>query len=212
MTVDLPWHMLQRTLATGGIVVVWVEAPTEIEAMRQLTRWVCTELTARLSIDGLHVSRSATPGLGAVALCASAAVGVDVERQRTAWVEDDLLRLALHPAEFSEQRRTGEEAFFGIWVRKEAVLKALGVGLATAPSTFAVGKANTEWMTCSVTNIGTVRLRSLSAPKGFDAAIACSGRSNALQCWSLRTAGCTDNRASLTSVPNGASGHTASVG
>lgn len=198
MMEDLPWPALRRPLAHGGIAVVWVEAPADIEAARQLTRQVCAELVAGMSIEGLCVSRSATAGLGAVALCVGGTVGVDVERRRLNWVDDDLLRLALHPAERSALRRGAGEDFFGVWVRKEAVLKALGLGLALAPNTLDVGQASSDWTACSVPSIDSVQLRSLAAPPGFDAAIAIAGgASDELEAWRLRTAGGSGRTANL---------------
>ncbi len=82
----------------------------------------------------LWISLSHTSGFGAFAV-ADTPVGVDVERLRRAPV-DDLAPVALSPAEAAHVRTLPdglerERAFLSCWTRKEAVLKAVGVGLAT---------------------------------------------------------------------------------
>ena len=76
-------------------------------------------------------------GLSLVVVAGGREVGVDVERlERAAWLS--LPGHALAPSELqSFEGLTGRaraEAFLRLWVRKEAVLKAAGVGLAVEPS------------------------------------------------------------------------------
>lgn len=84
----------------------------------------------------VHVSLTRSTGLVAVALTTSAPVGVDVEEVRA--VRPALADVALAPAERSdgEHRLPGRRRreLARAWVRKEAVLKALGTGLLTAPA------------------------------------------------------------------------------
>lgn len=69
-------------------------------------------------------------------------VGVDVEAVRPQPADPAVERTLLHPLERHElaglppSRRT--EAFFKIWTRKEAYLKATGTGLAVPPASVAV--------------------------------------------------------------------------
>ncbi|MCG5216074.1 4'-phosphopantetheinyl transferase superfamily protein [Streptosporangium soli] len=84
----------------------------------------------------LHVSVSHSGDRVAVALTAEGPVGVDVELVPSVPV-DDLARCALTQDErlaleaLPEERRY--EAFAGVWVRKEAALKATGHGLRISP-------------------------------------------------------------------------------
>ena len=83
----------------------------------------------------LHLSVSHTGNHVGVAV-ASRPVGLDVERVRPLDVEA-LAAVALSPAERDRLARDAvtldDRAFLTIWVRKEAVLKAAGTGLAVDP-------------------------------------------------------------------------------
>jgi 4'-phosphopantetheinyl transferase len=71
----------------------------------------------------------------------------------------------------SDQDRT--LLFYQTWVRKEAVLKALGVGLAIEPDTFSVGlRSHPEVALVQGT---TVRIRDLPMPAPIKAAVASTG-------------------------------------
>lgn len=84
-----------------------------------------------LDQPSLHFSLSRTATLVALAVTRSGPVGVDVER-RGATSFDGFAEVALHP----DERTTGPASVDGLtaWVRKEAALKALGVGLRTDPT------------------------------------------------------------------------------
>ena len=84
-----------------------------------------------------------TSGLFAVSLTRSEACGVDAERLCNV-LDDALLDLVLTP---SERARIGDLArnaaiaeFYKLWTRKEAVLKALGVGLKVDPRCVSVNE------------------------------------------------------------------------
>lgn len=81
-----------------------------------------------------RLSLSHTRGLAAVALCADADIGVDLERMRGARHLESVAVGALAPEELREWRNlpasAREKALLVAWTRKEAVLKALGSGLA----------------------------------------------------------------------------------
>lgn len=97
---------------------------------------------AVLAADGvpdpaLHVSLSRSGPVVAVAVSEHGAVGVDVERvARTAFA--GFAAVALHPDERPAVEAGGFEARARSWVRKEAALKAAGVGLVVDPSTVVV--------------------------------------------------------------------------
>jgi 4'-phosphopantetheinyl transferase len=65
------------------------------------------------------------------------AVGVDVER-RDRDVEAGVARIAFADDERTELEGAGPDAFLACWTRKEAVLKALGHGLAVDPKSVSV--------------------------------------------------------------------------
>ena len=78
--------------------------------------------------------------LAIVAVTAGPAVGVDIERIRP--VPPDVAAGCLTPGEAAALAALApelrEEAFIRCWTRKEAYLKAIGAGLNTPPSSFAV--------------------------------------------------------------------------
>jgi 4'-phosphopantetheinyl transferase len=83
----------------------------------------------------LHFNLSHSRGLGAIAVAAAAPVGIDLEH--LAPIGDGVTDAVLAPSE----RRVlagldadrAAEAFYRVWVRKEAILKAAGVGLSVPP-------------------------------------------------------------------------------
>jgi 4'-phosphopantetheinyl transferase len=78
----------------------------------------------------LHVSLASTVGLAVVAVTPVAPVGVDVERAAATGF-DGFAEVALAPGEHAGTDVERARA----WVRKEAVLKATGTGLAVDPRT-----------------------------------------------------------------------------
>jgi 4'-phosphopantetheinyl transferase len=76
-------------------------------------------------------------GLSLVAIARSRAVGVDIELLRSVPAQWALTRAALTVREqqaLPVGTRERSYAFLRVWVRKEAILKAAGVGLAVEPS------------------------------------------------------------------------------
>lgn len=69
---------------------------------------------------------------------AGAEVGVDIERRRSVPHMDALAESVFHPEERRWLRRqpSVETGFFRLWTRKEALLKAAGVGLSHSPALF----------------------------------------------------------------------------
>jgi 4'-phosphopantetheinyl transferase len=81
----------------------------------------------------LHVSVSRSEGFSALASSTVAPLGVDVERAAAPHLTG-VDEVFLHPSE----RESGRTTDAILWTRKEAALKAWGVGLAVPPSSFAV--------------------------------------------------------------------------
>jgi 4'-phosphopantetheinyl transferase len=86
-----------------------------------------------LDDPALHLSLSRTPDLVALAVSRSGPVGVDVERRQAASF-DGFAEVALHPGERATGAVAASPDSAVAWVRKEAALKALGVGLRVDPA------------------------------------------------------------------------------
>ncbi len=95
-----------------------------------------------LPADCPHFNLSHSDDLALLAVSASGPVGIDLEQIRPDLEWMPLARRYFHLDEW--QALTGlppnqqREAFFAVWVRKEAWLKALGVGLGYPTTAFAV--------------------------------------------------------------------------
>lgn len=92
----------------------------------------------RLAGEKLATSLSHSGGWVAIAACTAMAVGVDIELSPSRVILDDLLALICTPTEAAEMRKLPaperELALLTLWTRKEALLKAFGVGLAEVPA------------------------------------------------------------------------------
>lgn len=123
----------ERLEANAALTLLGGPAPAAGGAPRG-DGWTCEPAGRPVSPAGWSVSLSHAEGLAAVAVAASGIrVGVDVERRaglrdlagmaRTTLADDELRRWSAEP------RGAQHAAFLAHWVRKEAVLKALGTGL-----------------------------------------------------------------------------------
>lgn len=129
-----------------------------------------------------------------IAITGGRAVGIDVERIRT---DLDLDVVAERFFSENECRVLGSlvghdrcEAFFACWTRKEAYLKARGVGLSLPLDMFDVSFLPDEEPRLLATRqdpaeVGRWRLRELNVSAGYAAALAVSGQSWKLKCWHL---------------------------
>jgi len=102
--------------------------------------------------SALHFNLSHAGGFAALAVCRTHPVGIDIEQPRL--VSRNLPQRFFSPDEAIELDRLAdgpawEDAFFRIWTRKEAVLKALGTGLSLDTRTFTVSIGNTAPLTVS---------------------------------------------------------------
>ena len=113
-----------------------------------------------------------------VAVAAGVEVGVDIEAVRADLPGADLAAAALTDGERAELEAspTGDHAsaFVGCWARKEACLKALGIGLGLEPRALYAG---VDAQRCCVRPkgegaAGHVDVAPLPAPPGFAAALA----------------------------------------
>lgn len=103
----------------------------------------------------IHFSLSHSHGLGLVALGEGGPVGVDSEHRERQYNEQ-LFRRILADREADDQFITSKgapERFLSAWTRKEAVLKALGMGLAIDPREVVVGPQSATLFPGSVNEV-----------------------------------------------------------
>jgi 4'-phosphopantetheinyl transferase len=124
----------------------------------------------------LHVSLSRTRDLVAVAVSTDAPVGVDVERVADTRFEG-FDAVATHPTE--QTRDLDDRARAVSWVRKEAALKALGVGLRVDPSSFVTPRDGV--LAEVVPGMPWVTVVDVDAPTGCVAAVALASGSGRLE-------------------------------
>ncbi|MBD9468350.1 4'-phosphopantetheinyl transferase superfamily protein [Pseudoxanthomonas sp. PXM01] len=113
------------------------EAPMEVPLYR--------DEAGRPRLSGMHgrvcTSLSHPRGFAAFAISDAGSVGIDLEPVAHAGAMEEIARLATHADERDVLAHLGDadraDALLAIWVRKEAYLKAEGVGLQRPPSTFA---------------------------------------------------------------------------
>lgn len=106
-----------------------------------------------------------------VAVHPGGAVGLDVERVRAL---ADLAAMAAHVCSPRESA-TDEDAFFTLWARKEALLKALGTGLASPMSAITLGQSGVlDWAGDDAPR-DPMWLRDLHPSPGYRAAVAGTG-------------------------------------
>jgi 4'-phosphopantetheinyl transferase len=128
--------------------------------------------------SGWHFSLTHSTIYGMVALSRSGPIGIDIEADQHV---QDAMSMAcnfFHPSErdwiSSHRPDTRSAAFLQIWVRKEAVVKAIGQGLATGLDSWSVLKSpNGVEPRVDVELHGQVwRVHALAAPHGHFAALA----------------------------------------
>ncbi len=85
---------------------------------------------------GLHFNLAHSGEAALVAVSRDAEVGVDLEQPRPLKSVLGMARVVFHPEEISQLEALDpaqrEDAFFDCWVRREALVKGLGLGLAAA--------------------------------------------------------------------------------
>jgi len=92
----------------------------------------------------LHFSASHSAGLALIAVSRTFEIGVDVERIDPAFDREAVARHFFCGGEISVAAESAEE-FFRIWTRKEAYVKALGLGFSLAPESFDVSMDPSGW-------------------------------------------------------------------
>ena len=135
---------------------------------------------------GLSLSVTHSAGCLVIAVCGKGRVGVDVERRRPVGQFEALCRRFLSPQEAEEilalHRCHRLEAFFRVWTRKEAYLKALGcpVGVPAGLRQFSVS-VDAQSPTILHTSLephgrSSFSLVDLDLPSGYTGALAVEAR------------------------------------
>jgi 4'-phosphopantetheinyl transferase len=127
---------------------------------------------------GLQFNVSHSEWMALMAISRSRVVGVDIERKNRAFVDDRIPERFFSPAEVQALRALPEgqqtEAFFNCWTRKEAYVKARGLGLSLALDSFDVSLAPGE-PARFLRGAEGWEIEAVSAPEGFAAAVVGSG-------------------------------------
>jgi 4'-phosphopantetheinyl transferase len=141
----------------------------------------------------IHFNLSHSGGVALMAFSREAEVGVDVERIQDFPDLEAMMRRYFAPAERDAiaamtSREERREAFFRCWTRKEAVLKALGWGLAVPLDSFEVTVAREDSSRVTAMRAGAAppegwRLASPEPAPGFAAAVAWIGPQLAASSW-----------------------------
>jgi 4'-phosphopantetheinyl transferase len=130
----------------------------------------------RLQGTDLATSLSHSGGWVAVAVCVAATVGVDIECSPSRIILDDLIATICTPAEAADMRLRAEpereRALLTLWTRKEALLKAFGVGLAEAPASLPAAASGLVAPPMGTSGLLPCRVDDLDLPAGLVGALA----------------------------------------
>lgn len=128
-------------------------------------------------VEGFAFNLSHSGDVVLVAVTAGVAVGVDVEQHRAKVGWEGIVKQVFSAAEgaelaaipASEQPR----AFFDAWARKEAFIKALGLGFSYATDAFSVPLARELPANCAISDQQghAWSLHALTVPTGYSAAL-----------------------------------------
>jgi medium-chain acyl-[acyl-carrier-protein] hydrolase len=129
-------------------------------------------------------------GLALIAVARGREIGVDVERIRPEFAGERVAERFFSPVEVAELRALAEpermEAFFACWTRKEAYLKATGMGLSLPLDCFDVsltpGEAALKATRHDPAAIRRWSLRDLAPGPGYAGALAVEGHGWRLWC------------------------------
>lgn len=107
-------------------------------------------------------------------------VGIDIESHKEIADYVDVASRVFSPAEINYLRSTGGVdplvSFYNIWVRKEALLKAIGCGLSALARRISIVEAGRLVEVVNVPDFGQWWLSAMPCPAGYYAACVCSDR------------------------------------
>ena len=145
-----------------------------------------------LSDGGLEFNLSHSGDFALIAITRNRKIGVDVERMRTGISADILGGHYFSKAEMSELQtlppEQREAAFFICWTRKEAYIKAQGMGLSLPLDSFDVSLTPDQPAMLSATRFDAAEaarwtLLSLKVGPGYEAAVAVEGQNLDFRLW-----------------------------
>jgi 4'-phosphopantetheinyl transferase len=128
----------------------------------------------------LHFNLSHSGGIFLLAIATDCAVGIDVEQLRMETPILDMARLAFSPCEQKELQglphHLQRSAFFRGWTRKEAYLKACGMGFDLPSNSFDVSLSpETPASMVAPNDLSLWLLHDIRVPVGYCAALAVQG-------------------------------------
>jgi 4'-phosphopantetheinyl transferase len=144
--------------------------------------------------SGPSFNLSHSGDLALIAVARGIEVGVDVEHVRPGASLESVAERIFGPSEREAldvlDPALRQRVFFDGWARKEALLKAMGTGIAAPLDALEVSLARDDQdalrsIRGNVDEAGTWRLRSLDVGAGYAAAVAGKGRDWALERWAF---------------------------
>lgn len=137
-----------------------------------------------LSQGGLVFNLSHSQDLALCAVASAGEIGIDIESFRPAYSAERLViaRRFFHPAEYQFLNMITDAAqnaaFLRCWTRKEAYIKAKGLGLSLPLNQFHISCATIPELIsseCFPEDVGRYRLGDINVPLGYWASFAYSG-------------------------------------
>ena len=128
----------------------------------------------------LHFNLSHSGALFILAVAADREVGIDIEQFRDDTPFPGMARLAFSPREqkelFALPEHQQRSAFYRCWTRKEAYLKACGMGFALRSNSFDINLLpETPTVLISPDDLSHWTLNDVVVPEGYCAALAVTG-------------------------------------
>ena len=152
-------------------------------------------LTTEASSDPLFFNVSHSHGMALYAISRNRNIGVDVEYVRTDIECEQIAGRFFSPHEvrmlLAVPKQVQREAFFNCWTRKEAYIKARGLGLSLDLNQFDVSLTPGEPATIlnireEGQEVSRWTLHALFPAPGYKAALAVEGHPRSIKCWQWR--------------------------
>lgn len=135
---EAAWYLASHAILRSVLARVLGTSPGRFE----LTTGCCGKPGIAGAAVRFNMSRSGAAVL--IGLSASREIGVDIEHERAVPCRDDLARTHLAPLEYAAWQASGavsrDRKFLEFWTRKEACVKAAGIGHALPFDRIEVGR------------------------------------------------------------------------